>query len=593
MPPHHPPEHVRVASIGAVGLFSGGTLLAALGIGCRTDEVPSKDLEEPVTEGANPPAPDPTADGAADDTAGDAVLRQRVCSVWDGEDALIQGDTFRHHCSGVMRANVKVRLAIMEEQVDQELLEYIANSGLDEQTNFGPTYGASFDDPAVVACCEDDYDYPNTPQPEDADAEHGWACAVDCLDQTCRAIPDILRDLAEDPMYKIHLQNNPLPCAIDPGLLCYYEEIWALANYIAGHHQQCVEAFLHETTPPYTYQVFGHGGELDFDAWIAENDPGAAAAWPTITNVLISGKCGIDPPDGISGSGWQLPPGPGQPCTDSNDNNDEDPFGSGHGGGFWGADTFHASAGTAELRGPTVMAFTVGGASPLKTTSSSDCEREPCTRLSIGVRHGILHLADLQILVPAGLGLVHQTPALRADEFRLYIDHPQSAPLVAVAGGKTTFDFAAGTVKVIAAGNLLGLAHASELWNTTPLHGTLAQAGPDGYAITLDPVTFAREDRFGQAWQLEVAFGPWLAHRHAPRARFDILHVDGFAHLDATASSDADGDALTFTWFVDGVEAGTGSPLRLTWSPQTMHSVALHVTDPSGRRDWTRRLLPP
>jgi hypothetical protein len=595
MLPNHPPEGQQVApgSTRAAVLCTALSLFVVV-IGCRPDEVESQPIDEPVTDSANPPPPDPTADGAdgVDGTAGDAPQRQRVCSVYTGDDAIVQGDTFRHHCSGVMRSNVKARLAIMEEQVDQEVLDYIESNGLGEQENFGPNYGASFEDPAVVACCEHEYGYPNTPQPDDYDAEHGWACAVDCLDQTCRAIPGILRDLAEGP-YKVHLKNHPFPCAVDGDLPCYYDELWALSNYIAGHHQQCVEAFLHDKPPPYIYQVSGLGGELDFDAWIAENDPGAADAWPTITNVFIEGECGIDPPDATAGSGWQIPPGPLQPCTDSNDNNDEDPFGSGHGGGFLGPDTFLASSGTLGLDGPTLMAFDLGGASPMKGTSSSNCEHEPCTWLSLGVRHGILRLQDLQILVPEGLGLVHQAPALAAKGFRLHIDHPEEALLVPGVAGISTFSFATGTVKAIASGKLLGLPGFSEVWNTTPLQGTITEIGSDSFEVTLDPVTFARQDGFGNPWQLEATFGPWLAHRRAPRARFDITHVGDFAHLDASTSSDADGDPLTFTWYVDGVAAGGGRLLRVPWDPQAIHVVVLHVADPTGRDDRARRLLAP
>lgn len=579
------------------------TVLALMIIasGCRRpDEVESGPTKQPETESAEPPPAEPatadpaTADPAtADDTAGgDETPRQRICSVYVGDDALMQGPTYRHHCSGVMRGNVKATIGIESEYVDQEMLDYIAGQGLDQQINFGPTYGASFDDPAVIACCEHDYEYPNTPPIDDPEAEHGWACAVDCIDQTCRAVPDLLRDFAEDPKYEVHLKNHPWPCAVDSDLPCYYDEIWALANYIAGHHQQCVGAFLGNESPPYAHQVYGRGGQLDLDAWIADNDPGAGDAWPTITSVVIDGECGIEPPDATGGSGWQLPPGPLQACTDSNDNNDEDPFGSGHGGGFGGIDTFAVASGELELHGPMPVIADIGRTSALETPESPGCEHEPCSRLSFHARHGNLRLVDLRLSASEAFGLLPVLPALAITDLRLQLDHPRTALLVPSPEGTSSFTFDSGTLEVIVSGTFYGVPTTFEAFNATPLHGTLADPGDGSSQVTLDPVTFAGKlGDGGQPWQLHASFGSWLAHAHAPRARFEINWADGFAHLDASASSDADAEPLTFLWLVDGVETGSGSALRLPWDPRAMHLVGLRVTDSTGRTDWSSRFF--
>jgi hypothetical protein len=568
-------------------------------LGCRPDVVDGGPVVKPETDSAAPPPPNPTLDGA-DETAGGEgpeTPRQRVCSVYLGDDADVQGDTYRHHCSGVARPKVKAKLEVTSDQVDQQLLEFLEEDGLGVQINFGPNYhGGSFDDAAVIACCEHEYDYPNTPQPTAPDAEHAWACAVDCIDQLCRAIPDNLRDLAEDPAYKVHLKNHPIPCAIEPGTPCYYDEIWALANYVAAHHQACVTSFLQDTSPPYSYQVTALGGELDFDAWIAANDPGASAAWPSISQVVIEGKCGIDPPDGAIGSGWQLPPGPLQACADSNDNNDEEPFGadSGHGGGLGGPDTFElaeTSAGRLEVEGPVLLVGHLGGAAPVK--GASGCEPEPCTSISLGVRHGTLRLEGLQLTAAERVGLLPLAPALAIAKLRVHLARAARTNLVRGHGGTSTFAFEPGAVEAVATGVVYGLPISLPIRNTTPLRGTITQA-EDGFAtqLTLAPVTFGGAPRHGRPWQIHAELGAWLPYRRAPRARFDIEHADGRVRLDARASTDADGDPLTFTWYVDGLEAGADVVLEREWDTRAIHVVVLHVADATGRTDWVLRLLP-
>src|SRR5262249_45004891 len=50
--------------------------------------------------------------------------------------------------------------------------------------------------------------------------------------------------------------------------------------------------------------------------------------------------------------------------------------------------------------------------------------------------------------------------------------------------------------------------------------------------------------------------------------------------LDGTGSSDPDGDALTYSWTVNGVATGSDPTLPLTLHPGT-YTVVLTVTDPS------------
>jgi hypothetical protein len=346
------------------------------------------------------------------------------------------------------------------------------------------------------------------------------------------------------------------------------------------------------TPPPYSYQVTALGGELDFDAWIEANDPGANAAWPSISQVVIEGKCGIDPPDGAIGSGWQLPPGPPKACTDSNDNNDEEPFGAdtGHGGGFGGPDTFVLSAGHLEVEGPALLVGALGGATPVK--GASGCDPEPCTSISLGIRHRTLRLEGLQLAAAERVGLLPLTPTLAIAGLRVHLARAARTTLVRGHDGTSTFTFEPGAVEAVATGVLYGLPITVPIRNTTPLRGTITHA-EDGSAmqLALAPVTFGGAPRHGRPWQVHAELGAWLPHRRAPRARFDIEHADGRVRLDARASSDADGDPLTFTWYVDGLEAGAGAVLEREWDPRAIHVVTLHVADATGRTDWALRLL--
>ena len=549
-----------------------------LSTGCNAGEIDPSEIGPPDTDSAGPPLDD-GGDESGSDTDGE---RQRVCAVYDGEAGITQGTTVRWHCSGVNRGNIKVQLPEVE-VLDPELIDVIANQGIDLQHNFGPNYGASWDDPAVIACCENGYDYPNTPLPTEDDAEHGWACAVDCVDQTCRMVPDLIRDFAEER--KVLLDIAPFGCVFGGGTPCYYDQLTSLANYIAAHQQACVEAFLGDRNPPYTYQVIGLGGELDLDAWVAANDPGANAAWPSIQGVVIDGTCGIDGPDF---DGWLVPPGPPQPCTDSNDNNDEDPFESGHGGGLWGPDTFVVSSGQVSLDGPTYMGIEADGSAPMKGLSNTDCDAETCTWLSFDVRHGTFYLQDLHVVVPENLEYEAGGNTLLLDDFRIHVDHPEGAPLDPLT---SQFTFEPGSVKAIASGKLYGVPVFAEVLNTSPLQGQIAEVQTGMYEVALEPITFGYTDGMGNDWSLQVDFGAMLPKQRAPVADFQTKVVDGLLYLDASTSSDGDGDALTFTWYVDGTEVGNGSHLRMPWDPQAMHIVVLQVVDSTGRGDWSLGLL--
>lgn len=127
--------------------------------------------------------------------------------------------------------------------------------------------------------------------------------------------------------------------------------------------------------------------------------------------------------------------------------------------------------------------------------------------------------------------------------------------------------------------------------NTSPLQGQIAEVQTGMYEVALEPITFGYTDGMGNDWSLQVDFGAMLPKQRAPVADFQTKVVDGLLYLDASTSSDGDGDALTFTWYVDGTEVGNGSHLRMPWDPQAMHIVVLQVVDSTGRGDWSLGLL--
>ncbi len=73
---------------------------------------------------------------------------------------------------------------------------------------------------------------------------------------------------------------------------------------------------------------------------------------------------------------------------------------------------------------------------------------------------------------------------------------------------------------------------------------------------------------------------------HPPVAAFTATPVKGTAPLtvafNATASSDPDGDALTFAWDFGDNTTGSGPTIAHTYRAAGSYTVTLTVTDPNG-----------
>lgn len=177
---------------------------------------------------------------------------------------------------------------------------------------------------------------------------------------------------------------------------------------------------------------------------------------------------------------------------------------------------------------------------------------------------------------------------ITSQPFRVHIDHPEGTALDPLT---SEFVFEAGSVKAIASGKLYGVPVFAEVINTSPLRGQVHEVQTGTYGVALEPITFAYTDGLGNDWSLQADFGTMLPLQRAPHADFQMKHVDDLLFLDASTSSDGDGDALQFSWYVDGNEVGDGSRLSMPWDSQSIHVVVLQVTDATGRSDWALRLF--
>lgn len=231
----------------------------------------------------------------------------------------------RWQCEGLAEAAIfgTVHVEISEDTENAELIQAIIDGGrIDVHELFGPWNSETYDEPGIDACCRPDIGGDDEQEGEDetgADPAPGMddnipqaaeACTDDCIDQACRQFPRTLRDLADE-----------LPAGIPVVGPSYRKQLRDLANWIAAHHDDCYSSL----------RADGIDAELGGYEVSGEWHLPDSGDWPDVTDLSINGQCKV--------YDWHLPD-QGEPhaCTGINDNNDEDPFGSGSSlGGF---DTF-------------------------------------------------------------------------------------------------------------------------------------------------------------------------------------------------------------------------------------------------------------
>lgn len=494
--------------------------------------------------------------GGTGDTGDTGEINPDEC--WDGG---APAGAVRWQCEGLAEASVFFTLDVeIPDWVEgAELLQQIIDGGrLDGATLFGPWSGEAYDAPGVDACCSPNVSGDHEEAVDETGADTGdddnvpqaaVACAHDCADQACRAIPGTLRTLAE--------RIPPGVPVIGPS---YRDQLRDLSNWVASNQQDCWEAMVadgvHEEFA--FYVVDGN--------WQIPN----SESWPAVTDLSVDGQCKVND--------WYLPED-GEPlaCTGINDNNDEVPSGSG--GSLGGFDTFAPTRGEMQLDGPVIFGVPASGTAPILGLGD-ECPRGECSRLDAWITKDALELRRLVMVAPSSMRWEQEGMALTIDGLHAMVEHPMSIPLVADRDA-LRFEIPAGELDVLFAGELHGVPVKVEVPNATPVTGMVFPLFDGSHGIVVDPFTVEHHDAFG-TWTMHVELGELVALDHAPRATFEAQDDGSTVRVDASASFDPDGDALTFEWYRDGTKVDEGAVLEL--QPTTDGStLTLVVTDETGR----------
>jgi len=124
---------------------------------------------------------------------------------------------------------------------------------------------------------------------------------------------------------------------------------------------------------------------------------------------------------------------------------------------------------------------------------------------------------------------------------------------------------------------------ASTAYSADP-HATHAYSGAGTYTVTLR-VKDAKGAVGAQTYSLEVR--PNAAPVAAATGTPDPVHVGGTVTFDATGSTDADGDALTYHWAFPGGSSSTAPTAQHAFPSVGTYPVTLTVTDTHGVTDTT------
>jgi hypothetical protein len=535
-------------------------LTLVLFAGCNAGDVVPGEVEQ-LTEGEGGGYGD---SGESGDTGG-GVPNPDECWFDDAPAGAV-----RWQCEGLAEATVFATLHVeVPDWLDNaEFIQKIIDGGrLDWYSLFGPWNGEAYDDPGIDACCSpgvvgngeegsDETGADPTEGDDDSLPQPAMACAHDCADQACREVPDTLRDIAAQ-----------IPAGVPAIGPSYRNQLRELADWVAGHQQDCWEAMVtdgvHELGAAYVIN-----GE-----WQVPN----SNAWPDVTELSVRGGCKI--------YDWYLPEdGEPQACTGLNDNNGEEPFGSG--GPLGGFDTFAPTGGEMRLDGPVVFGVPATGTAPILGLGD-ECPRGECSRLDAWVAEDVLELRRMVMVAPSSMSWEQDGMRLTVDGLHAMVEHPISIPLVA-DGNVMRFEIPAGQLEVLFAGQVHGVPVKVEVPNATPVTGMVFPLFDGSHGIVVDPFTVEHHDVFG-SWTMHMELGELVALDHAPRATFEVQDDGSNRHVDASASFDPDGDALTFEWYRDGSWIGEG-PVMESEPAADGSALTLKVTDETGRTTWSNGL---
>jgi hypothetical protein len=476
----------------------------------------------------------------------------------------------RWQCEGLAEATVfgTLHVEVPDWLDDAELLQQIIDGGrlFDWHQTFGPMNGETYDDPGIDACCspnaagdEEEGEDETGADPtggDDSVPQPAMACAHDCADQACRAVPGTLRDMADQ-----------LPVGIPLVGPSYRQQLEDLANWVAENHADCYHAMVDGGVNELvgTYVVNGE--------WQVPN----SNKWPDVTELSVRGKCKV--------FDWYLPEdGEPQACTGINDNNDEEPFGSGS--SLDGFDTFAPTRAEMQLDGPVIFGVPATGTAPILGLGD-ECPRGECSRLDAWITKDALELRRMVMVAPSTMRWEREGMTLAIDGLHAMVEHPISIPLVADRD-VMRFEIPAGKLEVLFAGEVHGVPVKVEVPNATPITGMVFPLFDGSHGIVVDPFAVEHHDAFG-TWTMNVALGELVALDHAPRATFEVEDDGSTKRLDASASFDPDGDALTFEWYRDGTKIDEGAVLEAEPTADGS-TLTLVVTDETGRTSWSNGL---
>lgn len=524
--------------------------------GCNSGEVQPPDIEQ-ITE----------TDGGYGDTGDTGDTDSNTSNphqCWFDE---APAEAVRWQCEGLAEATIHATLhvEVPEDLGDADLIQqYIDYGQWHWNALFGPWSGEAYDDPGVDACCRADIpgDDEEGVDETGADTTDGgdpdvpqaaMACAQDCADQACRAVPDRLHDMADE-----------LPPAVPLIGPSYRDQLHDLANWVASHQQECWEAMVADGVSELGAAYIVNG------TFHVPN----SGDWPDVTELSVDGQCKI--------YDWHLPEqGDPQACTGINDNNGEEPFGSG--GSLGGFDTFAPTTAQMRLDGPTIFGIPATGSAPILGLGDL-CERGECSRFDAWVGNDVLELRRLVMAAPSAMSWERDGMRLTIDGLHAIVEHPLSIPLQPY-GDAMRFEIPAGTLEVLFAGQVHGVPVKVVVPNATPVTGTVFPLFDGSHGIVVDPFTVEHRDGYG-TWTMHVELGELVAVDHAPRATFEVQGDGDTTTIDATASFDPDGDALTYEWYREGTLIAEG-PVVESEPTEDGANLTLVVTDETGRTAWS------
>ena len=403
--------------------------LLCVPIACRDQPPgidPSDPLDETDTDISTPPQPD--TDGDTDGTPGPPPTK--VCKTYPGEDT--PGETVRWLCDGSATARRDLDIdedamiqalknAVPGDIGDNEIEKFVNNIEHVIDTDYRE-FGPNIDDNAaealaVIACCEDSYDYPNTAPPDSKNAEHGLACAVDCVDQICRSVGFFLKDMGDQALA---FDVPFIPDVLEP--LQFQKDIrddfYVLADFYNEHgFVDCVGVFEDYDSPLLSHQSMT--GTFDVDEFLAEartackdDDPSTECQLPNLKfvntewllNLDYEGTCHIGVLDENNSNypGWH----PTETPCDSISENDTLGFPwdqNSRGGGWLGSDDFTLVEGNISVHGPEILGLDISGSSILQS-SAQGCETDArCSKLSVRFDRGTALLRHLELPLPPDL----------------------------------------------------------------------------------------------------------------------------------------------------------------------------------------------